>query len=339
MPISNNGEIIFVHIPKCAGHSIEKAIGIRHKEYSINDFSFQCLFGKELQHLSLIEIENLSKTSIVDSPQVFSVVRNPAERLQSEYFWSGPWRDIDDFYENHVAPGLDRYTYDLAYRHLAPQYYFLLPGKRIKVNEIYLMSEIDEINKRFNFEKIPHINRTSKSIKKKSPSLLNFLEISKKHYAIDHEMYDLFVNTPIEKRVDIVNNLKLPPPIDSCSKKIENTYKVCDMSGHIFNNMNFVTQGLWMECYSDYVQIFIELESRKGLVDMQKKINIEDFFLNISRDSRKNLIMENALRKDIGLWLDLCRILSKGPNLAHSLLMKKSTFITNKMTSILRRLE
>lgn len=323
MPITKDKKNIFVHIPKCAGYSIEKAMGIEHRKYSANDFSFNILFGKELQHLSLIEIDNISSSLINDIPKVFSVIRDPAERLRSEFLWSLPWRDINDFCENYVFPGLKKYTYDLAYRHLGPQYYFLLPGRKLKVDKIYLISEIKDINKDFDFGPIPHANIGAISNKHNLPPLEEFEKITREHYPLDHRFYDTCKDSPLQDRGEVLDNLKQETGIvENKKKNDDNISSLCETCGFIFNNMNFVTQGLWDPKYEEYVKLFVDLEKNKGLEKLKNQCDIEKFILNCSKDSRRNLIMLNALKTDKKLWYLLCKVLAKDSNLPDSLMMK-----------------
>jgi len=89
MPINNNYTILFIHIPKCAGTSIEKFFDMQKLEllylakdiYKINNIAFspQHLRGKDLK-------EKYAK-DIFDDYFKFSFVRNPYDRLVSEYFY------------------------------------------------------------------------------------------------------------------------------------------------------------------------------------------------------------------------------------------------------------
>jgi hypothetical protein len=103
MPISFNNKLAFVHIPKCAGTTITKIIGGMDVEhlYSPNKKLFELpnlklnydnklkeeelknALRKSPQHLTAYELTQF----INDLPLMFTVVRNPFDRLVSEYFF------------------------------------------------------------------------------------------------------------------------------------------------------------------------------------------------------------------------------------------------------------
>ena len=91
MPISHSAKIIFVHIPKTGGGTIEKTLGIYGKDNNGNlspDHSL--LYGKYenkfLQHLTISEIRKLNINEF-EKYRKISFVRNPYDRIISEYLW------------------------------------------------------------------------------------------------------------------------------------------------------------------------------------------------------------------------------------------------------------
>lgn len=105
MPISHNKKIIFIHIPKTAGQSMEIALGLDKKNelYGFEDgdgnrFSNEAgirISGLErkkrkiicLQHLGAVEIKKKYKREIWDNYFKFAFVRNPWDRVVSEYHY------------------------------------------------------------------------------------------------------------------------------------------------------------------------------------------------------------------------------------------------------------
>ena len=87
MPIVETEKILFIHIPKCGGTTIEDFFnrnGFRVSFYStapgrdfINNHSPQHCTFKELKELDLIK----------DDWKIFTIVRNPLDRIKSEYSW------------------------------------------------------------------------------------------------------------------------------------------------------------------------------------------------------------------------------------------------------------
>lgn len=100
MPVNYKNKLIFIHIPKCAGTSIEKMLDMstpanyfsRTKSRSSvsrvafsTDEEYEKCAVKNLQHLTFKELKKVMKPEIFNSCTVFSVVRNPYTRLVSEY--------------------------------------------------------------------------------------------------------------------------------------------------------------------------------------------------------------------------------------------------------------
>ena len=91
MPILHSAKIIFVHIPKTGGGTIEKSLGIYGGDNNGNlspDHSI--LYGKYknkfLQHLTISEIKEKNIKDF-ESYKKISFVRNPYDKIISEYLW------------------------------------------------------------------------------------------------------------------------------------------------------------------------------------------------------------------------------------------------------------
>lgn len=85
MPISYTYNLVFIHVPKCAGTTIEKIIGTStHKEYYCRWDEKPKDSAKTLQHYTYLELKKDLKIKW-DDYYIFSVVRNPYERFVSEY--------------------------------------------------------------------------------------------------------------------------------------------------------------------------------------------------------------------------------------------------------------
>ena len=88
MPISHHLKAIFIHIPKNAGESIEKAMGM------YGGLPAETLWGRVenrfvLQHLTATELQDsgLVTQEIWRQYFKFAVVRNPWSKAVSEYNW------------------------------------------------------------------------------------------------------------------------------------------------------------------------------------------------------------------------------------------------------------
>ncbi len=84
--ISNNHKFVFIHIPKCAGTSIENAIG---SYCNSGGFGYSKQICGHIQHANC---EELCQLNLLTEKQCneyfkFAFVRNPWDRCVSEYVW------------------------------------------------------------------------------------------------------------------------------------------------------------------------------------------------------------------------------------------------------------
>jgi hypothetical protein len=123
MPISREYKAAFVHVPRTGGSSIEKALGIMgvNNEGSQRP-SAEILYGIHqgvaLQHLPAREIKKF-----VPDYFTFSFVRNPFDRVVSEYFYrqdQQPEMDFKSFLFSVVLPERQGYFE----RHIFSDHYF-----------------------------------------------------------------------------------------------------------------------------------------------------------------------------------------------------------------------
>lgn len=90
MPILRDHQVLFIHIPKTAGTSINKALGINR---GIGNFYYTDVekkrFPVSLHHMTprqLVSYRLISKAELV-STFTFTFVRNPFDRLVSEFHY------------------------------------------------------------------------------------------------------------------------------------------------------------------------------------------------------------------------------------------------------------
>tara|TARA_B100000780_G_C21056677_1_gene424547 strand:+ start:463 stop:1164 length:702 start_codon:yes stop_codon:yes gene_type:complete len=91
MPISHDLKIIFIHIPKTGGGTIEKSLGVFGEDNNGSlRVNYDILYGKEndklLQHFTLQNIK-IIKQNEFNKYRTISFVRNPYDRMVSEYLW------------------------------------------------------------------------------------------------------------------------------------------------------------------------------------------------------------------------------------------------------------
>ncbi|MFK7918845.1 MAG: sulfotransferase family 2 domain-containing protein [Ilumatobacter sp.] len=90
MPVYRHHRLAHLHIPKTAGTAIESQFaGLDDMQFDPTSFVGQITRADrcyELQHLTLNELR-IESHHDVDALDIFAVVRNPYQRLVSEYFW------------------------------------------------------------------------------------------------------------------------------------------------------------------------------------------------------------------------------------------------------------
>jgi hypothetical protein len=135
MPLYLTHNLFFIHIPKCAGTTIEKALDIQKEEFFFSKNRFSTLLKVSPQHFTY---RNLKIISNLNKFKLFTVVRNPYDRIVSEYKYiqngeNEYWADFknitfDTFVEKIFL--LDEFKrYDLFDSHFELQYSFIEEGE------------------------------------------------------------------------------------------------------------------------------------------------------------------------------------------------------------------
>ena len=93
MPLTNDRTALFIHIPKCAGTSLEIAMGYNRRyptlgeSRTVTTSNYDDLFGGGLQHLSIRETAENYPHCLSRVKLRFAVIRHPVERIISAYGW------------------------------------------------------------------------------------------------------------------------------------------------------------------------------------------------------------------------------------------------------------
>lgn len=86
MPIDTAKKLLFIHIPKTGGSSIEKALELHpHQVSDANKYLSGT--GKHLQHLTFSEMLKLDRSEEINSCRKFCIIRHPIDRFYSEFRW------------------------------------------------------------------------------------------------------------------------------------------------------------------------------------------------------------------------------------------------------------
>ena len=151
MPIYSSPEhqlnILFLHVPKCGGGSIEKFFRDNGfvEEFRCIDRRLLGLYRCSPQHWHRSMLESVLKMDSFD--YIFSVVRDPVARLISEYKWrlAHPLAadGVDLWYERvRDLFSRDPYLFD---NHMRAQVEFLVPSAKVFRLEGSLQAVVDRI--------------------------------------------------------------------------------------------------------------------------------------------------------------------------------------------------
>jgi hypothetical protein len=188
-------KIIFIHIPKTGGTSVEDCLSLRKKKNGYGLVINKYLRKIAMQHYTIQEYNTFFKNT---NYYKFSIVRNPYERFISEYYWI-PIKNIgykggqyiDDFikYVENIVKN-KHYNLTIFHNHFIPQYNYICDiDNNIIIDKLFRYENMDEI-KLFLKEKydvsLPHLNK-SKNDK------LEFTNLQKdKIYQIYQKDFDIF---------------------------------------------------------------------------------------------------------------------------------------------------
>ncbi|GGE32253.1 sulfotransferase family 2 domain-containing protein [Psychroflexus planctonicus] len=144
MPYDKKNKFIFIHIPKVAGTSIEKHLGIYYKNKS---FSTELGFGKfeannivySLQHITLAQLLELNLLTKADVNNFFKFcfVRNPWDRAVSGFKWHKKiknkkitFREYLLLCKKHFHTNQDNRSMNLENCHFLPQSWYVFDRKK-----------------------------------------------------------------------------------------------------------------------------------------------------------------------------------------------------------------
>ncbi|RME34235.1 MAG: hypothetical protein D6794_10770 [Deltaproteobacteria bacterium] len=181
---------IFVHIPKCAGISVARA-----------------LFGNNAGgHTSIMQYQRVFPERTLDEYFKFTFVRNPYSRLLSafQYMQKGGRNEKDkkwaekhmkfSSFEDFVLNGISRFEI-INYLHFRPQVSFLIDDRgELKVDFIgrfeTLEEDFNKIKNRVKPQaKLPHLNRSSTTTKDwKARYTPEMIEVVNDLYRFDFEV-------------------------------------------------------------------------------------------------------------------------------------------------------
>jgi hypothetical protein len=185
MPLNSKHKLFFIHIPKTAGSTIETALNMKSLQGLYCEDRLQGILNVNPQHLkfkdlnSIINFKNLT---------TFTVVRNPFDRIVSEYKYIKSiegylpeYRNLkfDDFV-NSILLDQNKYRFD---NHFESQYSFIEGG--------------EEYIKIFKYENIKELFDWLSDFMQRPLSFNNEKKSNKMHYSFYFQRKDT---------IDLVHN-------------------------------------------------------------------------------------------------------------------------------------
>ena len=193
MPVNREMKIIFIHIPKCAGTSIAKTLDMYDKNYPPN---LDTLYGITKQNIVLqslcLEFYNqYLNDKFIKKCKIFTVVRNPYDRILSDYMWSN--RKCSNMYDfcklientlKHKSKySLMSFDINTHSNHFLPQYEFI-NNSEYNINHVFKFENLkNDFEKVFSDKKLLHINKT------KHPHFIDYFKNKPKCVKIINDIY------------------------------------------------------------------------------------------------------------------------------------------------------
>lgn len=207
MPVCHRNKFIFLHIPRCAGTSIEKQFSLRtvHNCFGVVQSADQVI---TLHHLTG---QDLLAAGVVDTDTFtsyfkFTIIRDPFERMASDYLWQQQF-DVHGEFEGLSFTGFlekaeqimkqGRYFEKLHYDHFRPMVDYCYFNGQLMVDDILLIDSLDQdlarIGERIGSSSMLHENR--------SHTTYSHLDCTENRgmvyelYSLDKQLYDEVVDT------------------------------------------------------------------------------------------------------------------------------------------------
>lgn len=172
MPIfrKNGRKVLFIHVPKAGGGTVEKIFqnnGWRMDFFddgNLPDVSLNKIFRCSPQHFHYSMLKSILNFSEFDC--IFSILRDPIDRLRSEYKWVNRKKTNPEPFEDWAKHVLREYKHNnyILDNHLRPQSDFV--GEDVKVFSIdfgieFILSAVSKcIDDDIVLDNAPHIHRS-----------------------------------------------------------------------------------------------------------------------------------------------------------------------------------
>jgi hypothetical protein len=208
MPVCHKNKFIFLHIPRCAGTSVEQCFNLQKVRncYGVIQNGDQIitlhhLTGQDLLTAGLIDDD------IFNSYFKFTIIRDPFDRMVSDFFWQKQYDGHGEFHDLSFMSYLDkaeqiisegRYFKKSHYDHFRPMIEYCYKDRQLMVDDILLLDNLDQgmarIKGAIGPVALPHLNSSTGG----HPTL-DTAEHRRRVYEIyapDKELFDSICPTP-----------------------------------------------------------------------------------------------------------------------------------------------
>ena len=194
MPINRQHKLLFIHIPKNGGTSIEKFFNMMGKDsfYGSNTITESGVLYSP-QHLTPDLLQKYLDKDIYNTYFKFSFVRNPYDKVKSEFFWRQRIGDINT--NTDFKKWVFNFYGKIDNDHKLPQYKYIFNDNGEKV--VNFVGKVENINQDFaklldiiNYPKKESLSK--ENINKNRKSVIFDQEIKEKIVDIYSEDFKLF---------------------------------------------------------------------------------------------------------------------------------------------------
>ena len=192
-------KILFIHIPKTGGTTIENNMETMNKP--IFKGGYGVLRKVVYQHFDYKDYIKFFGIDSFNEFKKFSIVRNPYSRIISEYYWTPSLTDLGyksgksfDYFLDQVYDIVKNKKYNLTiyHNHFIPQYEFICDiDRKIMVDKLFKFEEYDKVldflkKKKYNIDFNKKLNACEKGrkIKLNTDQKKKIYSIYKKDFAI-----------------------------------------------------------------------------------------------------------------------------------------------------------
>ena len=199
MPYYKEQNVLFIHIPKTGGTVIENQLKKIYEESLFNqnrtllDPPYNKIYLQHQFYTTIYKFKDKLDVNF-DNIKIFSVVRNPYDRIMSDLFW---WKKIEKDFTSEEVYNVIKNQYldkDNLDNHNMPQYKFITDNnceliKNIKLFKTETLNESnDELNNFLGF----NINIKKKDVNKDYSKYLNkeSIYLINNFYKKDFELFN-----------------------------------------------------------------------------------------------------------------------------------------------------